>query len=273
MTRNTTGTIRSASAGKNSASRNENRLATAAATIPRGASHARNPCSFHVSPVPHDDTATASGRTTSISAARNRSGPGDSMIANALGSSRAESTMNNSEIRSTRRSSLNSTIRRTDTYFWLAMMMPSSVASSSPASSCNEFETANAAITTMSATGFWSQSGTSRRCRSTIRSPAASTATPTPTTSSNAIPVASAPHTDSCVPAASAGSLIRITASRTRTARMAPIGSIVIPSHLAIVPTRPAGRTWRSSGSTTVGPVTVKSAPITTATSHENPAR
>ena len=51
------------------------------------------------------------------------------------------------------------------------------------------------------------------------------------------------------------------------------MGSMVIPSHFAIVPTRPAGRTWRRSGSTTVGPVTVRSAPSTMATSHENPAR
>ena len=104
------------------------------------------------------------------------------MISNALGASRAASTMNRSEMRSTRRSSLNSTIRRTDTYFWFAMMMPRSVASKSPASSCSEFETANAAITTISATGFWSQSGTSRRWSRRMRSPAASAATPTPTT-------------------------------------------------------------------------------------------
>ena len=132
---------------------------------------------------------------------------------------------------------------------------------------------ANAATTTISATGFWSQSGTSRRCSRNTSSTAASTATPTPTTISNAMPWASAPQTLPWAPATSAGSLSRMTVSSTSTARMAPIGSMVMPSHLAMVPTRPAGRTWRSSGSTTVGPVTVSSAPRTTATSHENPAR
>ncbi len=42
---------------------------------------------------------------------------------------------------------------------------------------------------------------------------------------------------------------------------MAPTGSITIPSHLAIVPTRPVGRMCRSKGPTTVGPVTTSIVP------------
>ena len=51
----------------------------------------------------------------------------------------------------------------------------------------------------------------------------------------------------------------------TSTARTAPIGSIVIPSHLAIALTRPFGRTCRRRGTTTVGPVTVRIAPVSSA--------
>jgi hypothetical protein len=55
-------------------------------------------------------------------------------------------------------------------------------------------------------------------------------------------------------------------ASKTRTARMTPIGSIRIPSHLSTLPSGCLGRICRIRGMMTVGPVTVRIAPSSRAT-------
>ena len=49
--------------------------------------------------------------------------------------------------------------------------------------------------------------------------------------------------------------------SKTSTARVAPTGSIMMPSHFSTEATRLVGRTWLSRGMTTVGPDTTKIAP------------
>ena len=50
-------------------------------------------------------------------------------------------------------------------------------------------------------------------------------------------------------------------ASKTSTASSAPMGSMTMPSHLRTLPLVPVGRTKRSSGPITVGPVTLRMAP------------
>ena len=114
--------------------------------FPRGAIHARKAVSLPDSFVLKDDIHTAIGRTTSISATRNR-------IARPLTNSSADNsslalnTMNNDAMRSTWRSSLKSEIRRVGTYFWFAMIIPSSVTSSSPDSCWRTFDRANVPTT------------------------------------------------------------------------------------------------------------------------------
>jgi len=61
-------------------------------------------------------------------------------------------------------------------------------------------------------------------------------------------------------------------ASNTSTARVAPTGSITMPSHLRIAPTGGEGRTWRRSGWMTVGPVTTRIAPNSRAIGQESPS-
>ena len=52
-----------------------------------------------------------------------------------------------------------------------------------------------------------------------------------------------------------------IKCSNTRTASTAPMGSMTMPSHLSVLETRRLGRTCRSNGPITVGPVTTRIAP------------
>jgi len=60
--------------------------------------------------------------------------------------------------------------------------------------------------------------------------------------------------------------------SRTKTARIAPRGSMKIPSHLRIEARLGCSGTWRSMGTRTVGPVTTRTAPSSTASSTVSPA-
>ena len=62
-----------------------------------------------------------------------------------------------------------------------------------------------------------------------------------------------------------------ISASNTTIAIIAPIGSMMIPSHFKMLPTFPSGRTCRSSGPITVGPVTNKIDPNNTDNRQFNP--
>ena len=71
--------------------------------------------------------------------------------------------------------------------------------------------------------------------------------TPTPTVARNG------PGWNSLVP-------VEI-APKASTAKIAPTGSIRIPSHFRTAPTRSVGRMWSSSGRTTVGPESERTAP------------
>ena len=62
-------------------------------------------------------------------------------------------------------------------------------------------------------------------------------------------------------------------ASKDRTASMAPIGSTRIPSHFRIVDTLESSLACLSRAIITVGPVTIKSAPITSDVVIDSPAR
>ena len=59
--------------------------------------------------------------------------------------------------------------------------------------------------------------------------------------------------------------------SKTSTAKTAPMGSITMPSHFNVDATRLLGRTCRSSGPITVGPVTVRIPPSRKASSQSKP--
>ena len=59
--------------------------------------------------------------------------------------------------------------------------------------------------------------------------------------------------------------LLALSDAKTTTATIAPIGSIITPSHFSVALTRSGGLTNESSGSTTVGPETIRIAPTRTA--------
>ena len=61
--------------------------------------------------------------------------------------------------------------------------------------------------------------------------------------------------------------------SKTNTATVAPTGSIKIPSQRKTEAIFAVGRTFRSSGAMTVGPVTMISAPKSSARSHGSPIK
>jgi len=130
-----------------------------------------------------------------------------------------------------------------------------------PDSARMTLEAVNAPVTSISRTGLCRKSGTQKRRRMTTvtSAPRPPTSTPPRTVYSISRPMARAASPKPAVVAA--GSV-----SYTRTARVAPMGSMTIPSQWATRATVPTGRTWRSSGPTTVGPVTttVISAPTVT---------
>ena len=79
------------------------------------------------------------------------------------------------------------------------------------------------------------------------------------------------PHRIEPNAASSSSRLNSYSASNTKTASTAPMGSTMMPSHRAMGPVRPAGRTCRRIGPMTVGPVTVSSAPSNSEIRHDSP--
>ena len=115
--------------------------------------------SRHVRNVPMVDRATDAGRTTSINTARNHKLPGSEYAGSLMGSRAARMTKS-AEMSSTRRFSLNSTMCRTVTTFWLAKALPITVTASSPDSDRTRSDNEKTTITTANVTGLCRKSGT-----------------------------------------------------------------------------------------------------------------
>ena len=140
-------------------SRSAKTLATAAATIPRGASRARNAFSFSVSVLRKVDSQTAAGRTTTIRNTQNNAPRKPSAVIWSI-DTRALSRMNSVLISRTVSTSLNSKMWRISARFWLVMASPITVTATSPDSCANVPESVLAARTLTNVTGLCRWSGT-----------------------------------------------------------------------------------------------------------------
>ncbi len=87
------------------------------------------------------------------------------------------------------------------------------------------------------------------------------------------IPIPSVSSTLVAIVVAAPLTLEALTPWNTSSARVAPIGSITIPSHFTTALIRRFGLTVRSSGAMTVGPVTTRIAPSRKATRQCRPTR
>jgi hypothetical protein len=152
----------------------------------------------------------------------------------------------------------NSSMRETSIRRWLASAAPISVVATKPASSRMRSAPTRAAATIMSTAGTACR-GTVRCvcCSSHHRIAAATTPTAAPTTTLRSI--SPGRHRRPLDPA-------ETTAWKTRTPSRAPNGSTSTPSHMSRERTLRAGRTNDSSGSTTVGPDTTSTAPMSSGT-------
>jgi hypothetical protein len=193
-------------------------------------------------------------------------GPAHPRARKSAGLTRAARRMNSDAISRTRRFSLNSTMCLTGTARWLARNTPIRVTVKSPDSASMRFEAVKAPATSIKRTGLCRKSGTQKRRRTiTVTSaPRPPTSAPPRIVYSICMPISRRAASKPAVEAAGR-------ASYTRTASAAPIGSMTIPSQWATRATVPTGRTWRSSGPTTVGPVTTTIAPSRRAVPAEKP--
>ena len=231
--------------------------AVAPATIPRGAIQATNARSRRLSPERQVASATASGRITRTMMATSASAAGSTAFTSD-GDTDAEMSTNRAPIRICTSVPWNSSISDTSILRWLARAAPISVVATKPASSRMRSAPTRAAATIMSTAGTaWRGTVRCVSCSRNHRTAAASAPTAAPTRMLTSI----SPGRQSCPldPAESA-------AWKTMTPSRAPIGSTSTPSHISSERTRGAGRTNPSSGSTTVGPETTSTAPMSSGT-------
>ncbi len=148
------------------------------------------------------------------------------------------------------------------TLFWFARMIPIIVTATNPDSACSTFEHANTMTTNISVAGFCRESGIQYRLRRKTIMEAPAAPRPNPITMVFNIPNAT-------IVAAVWEPPIKIT-SKTSTARIAPMGSLMMPSHFATDPIRLIRCKCCSMGMITVGPVTMSIAPKSNANEELN---
>ncbi|MDT4836417.1 hypothetical protein FQZ97_701140 [compost metagenome] len=261
ITRKVRGTSRCARSWPASCRRRANTADTAAATMPRGAIQASSARSRQFRLEPAVLTATQSGRATNwITASSNRvAGP---MVNSALKSRRAASRMNSPEISSTLRFSLKCRICRTSTPRMLASHMPMMVTASRPDSLTSRLAVMNTPSTAARAARFCRYSGSQWRRSSWPNSqpPMAPSAAPQAITAAKVARPALRP------PPWSSRLTMKL---NTTTASSAPMGSMTMPSQRRMLAIDGFGRTTRSMGTITVGPVTSVRVPNSSARSQE----
>ena len=179
-------------------------------------------------------------------------------------SMRAASRMNSTETSRVLRLSRQSRISSTGTPRMLASQIPMMVTVSSPDSGCTKLDRVYTRNTVLSEARLCRYSGIQRWRSASPR------AYPPPTPS--AMPMMSMCMKFAAVGARPPFSPATIS-SKTSTASNAPSGSMMIPSQRRIRPTCAVGRTVRSIGTITVGPVTTMMAPNSIATRQSKPIR
>ncbi|KQS99317.1 hypothetical protein ASG23_07815 [Cellulomonas sp. Leaf395] len=227
---------------------NAKTLAVDAATMPRGAIQATIARSRRDSTVRTVARPAASGRTPSTRNASRTSVAGRYRT-RASRSIRADRTMNSEPIRSIPTWLPNSCSASSRTHGWLASATPRAVVAHRPDSSPTDSATANAASATATPSATWVAAG-ARPNRTTAKYAAAATR-----------PVRM--PTTAVVP--SPTPLLCSARWTMLSATVAPIGSMKIPSNARTDSSGCFGRITASSGPTTVGPETMRIAPMTAA--------
>ena len=226
----------------------------AAATIPRGPIQLIIIFSdvFRLEPI--EEAQTDKGRATNITMA-NSTKPWKPTLNKLSNSTRAARTINSTEINSTVNDSLNSKICSRGKSFQLAKATPITVTANRPDSCSKWLDKENKSSTKARVKTLCKNSGIMWRLIKL-----ASTNAPN-------IPMAVAIITISANKKILLASPPEMMYSYTNTTAMAPTGSIMIPSHFKMLEIVLLGRTLRSSGMITVGPVTQTNEPNSSAIS------